>query len=71
MQVNPTPSAQPDRLLRLAQVEVMVGLRKSSIYDRMARHEFPLPVRLSRRCVCWPESKIQQWIKDHITAGGL
>ena len=69
MQTNPKKSATPERLLRLNQVEEMVGLRKSSIYDGMKRGDFPSAVRLSRRAVCWPESKIQEWIAARVKAG--
>lgn len=70
MQANPSKTAQPERLLRLPEVESMVGLRKSSIYDAMKRGEFPAPVKLSRRAVCWPASAIDRWISERIKAGG-
>jgi prophage regulatory protein len=61
-------SSQPERLLRLPDVEALVGLRKSSIYDAIKRGEFPHPVRLSRRAVCWPASVIEAWIQARIDA---
>jgi prophage regulatory protein len=67
MQANPSKTAQPERLLRLPEVESMVGLRKSSIYDAMKRGEFPAPVKLSRRAVCWSLSSVQQFISEKIT----
>jgi prophage regulatory protein len=67
-QVSPNKAAAPDRLLRLPEVESMVGLRKSSIYDAMRRGEFPAAVKLSRRAVCWSESSIRDWIQDRINA---
>lgn len=72
MTVQPTPSktAQPERLLRLHDVEALVGLRKSSIYDAVKRGDFPAPVKLSRRAVCWPASAIDAWITERIKAGG-
>ena len=68
MQANPTASAHSDQLLRLPQVEALVGLRRSSIYDAIKRGDFPQPVKLSRRAVCWPESAIQAWIQSRIKA---
>jgi prophage regulatory protein len=68
MQASPKTSAQSDRLLRLFQVESLVGLRKSSIYDAIKRGDFPQPVKLSRRAVCWPESAVQAWIQSRIKA---
>jgi prophage regulatory protein len=69
-QANPSKKAQPERLLRLPEVESLVGLRKSSIYDAMKRGEFPAPVKLSRRAVCWPASAIDGWIAERIKGGG-
>lgn len=70
MQASPSKDAQPERLLRLNEVEMMVGLRKSSIYDLMRRGEFPAAVKLSRRAVCWSSSAIDRWISERIAAGG-
>lgn len=70
MKVTQQEKSQPERLLRLPEVEVRVGLRKSSIYEMLGRTppEFPRPVRLSRRAVCWPESAITVWIAERINA---
>lgn len=70
VQANPSKTAQPERLLRLPEVESLVGMRKSSIYGAMRRGEFPAPVKLSRRAVCWPASAIDAWIAERIKGGG-
>lgn len=57
-----------DRLLRLAEVEQIVSLRKSSLYVLMKRGEFPRCVQLTGRCVAWPESRVLQWVQDRIAA---
>lgn len=69
MQASPSKTAKPERLLRLPDVEALVGLRKSSIYDAVKRGDFPAPVKLSRRAVCWPASAIDAWIDGRIKAG--
>lgn len=61
---------QRERLLRIAEVESMVGLKKSSLYAAIRQGGFPAPVKLSRRAVCWPASAIDAWIKERIEAGG-
>ncbi|RYE59100.1 MAG: AlpA family phage regulatory protein [Sphingobacteriales bacterium] len=66
MQSNNVNLTRPEQLLRLGQVESLVGLRKSSIYEGMRRGTFPTPVKLSRRAVCWPASEIDAWIAEHI-----
>jgi len=50
------------RLLRRPEVETLIGLRRSAIYDLMSREEFPRPVRLGARAVAWRESDIAAWI---------
>lgn len=73
MQLPQTPPpSNPERLLRLPEVESRVGLRKSSIYEMLGRTPpaFPKPLKLSRRAVCWPASAIDAWIADRIKDGG-
>ena len=71
MQANPSGKPQRERLIRLPEVESIVGLRKSSIYEMMGRKPpaFPHPVKLSRRAVCWPASQIEKWVQDRINGG--
>lgn len=73
MQSTPNAKPQPERLLRLPEVEAIVGLRKSSIYEMLRRTPpaFPGPVKLSRRAVCWPASHIEKWVQDRISAGAV
>jgi prophage regulatory protein len=68
MQPSPSNSSQQDQLLRLPQVEALVGLRKSSIYDAVKQGRFPPPVKISRRAICWPASQVQAWIAERIQA---
>jgi len=72
MQVNPSGTNQPERLLRLNEIVRLVGLGKSSIYAMMSQTPpaFPRPLKLSRRAVCWPASAIDAWIQERIKAGG-
>ena len=70
MQAIPNKSERTERLLRLPEVEALVGLRKPSLYDAMKRGEFPAAVKLSRRAVCWSASSIDSWITKRIQSGG-
>lgn len=54
------------QLLRRRQVEALTGLRRSTIYERMARGQFPRPVRLGTRAVAWLASEIDSWIAARI-----
>lgn len=60
-----TDQPNPRRLLPLAEVENRVGLRKTAIYERMNRNEFPKPVTLGTT-VRWVESEIDAWIAELI-----
>lgn len=52
----------PDTLLRLPDVESIVGYKKSKIYNLMAENKFPHPVRLGKLSVRWKSSEISSWI---------
>ncbi|MDO4724692.1 MAG: AlpA family transcriptional regulator [Comamonadaceae bacterium] len=60
------PKVPRDRLIRMPEVENLTGLRKSAIYSLLGAKRFPRPVRLSGRCVAWPESAVLQWVQDRI-----
>ena len=57
----------PRRLLPLSQVMDRVGLRKTAIYERVARGEFPAPVSLGATSR-WVESEVDAWIEGCIEA---
>ena len=57
------------RLIRLPQVEHMTGLKRSAIYQRIARNEFPAPRRVTGRCSAWLESDVTAWILARPVAG--
>lgn len=51
-----------EALLRIDQVEARVGFRKSKIYALAKDEQLLRPVRISARCVAWPESRIEAFI---------
>lgn len=51
-----------DQILRRPDVQRITGLARSTIYEMVARGEFPLPVRLTRRAVGWRHSDIIEWL---------
>ena len=61
---QPEPSVS-GRLLRLPAVENLSGLKKTTIYARMAdkNDPFPVPVRLGGRAVAWREREVLAWIE--------
>lgn len=55
-------AAAPLRLIRLPEVIARVGLKRSSIYQRMAEGRFPKGRSLGPRCTVWVEAEIDAWI---------
>lgn len=51
-----------DRIIRLPEVINRTGLKQSTIYRKIADGSFPEQIKLSRNCVGWYESKINEWI---------
>jgi prophage regulatory protein len=62
------PQIRRDKLVRLPEVEALTGLKKSTLYLLMRRGQFVPSVRVTERCVAWPESKVLQWVQDRIAA---
>ena len=52
------------KLRKLPWVEDATGLKKSSIYKKMAEGTFPRPVRLSSRAVAWKSDDVERWIDE-------
>lgn len=55
-------------ILRRHEVERLTGLSRSTIYDKIARGEFPQPIKLSTKSVGWLESEIADWQNARIAA---
>jgi prophage regulatory protein len=51
-------------ILRRGQVEQEVGLKRSTIYQRMQEGTFPRPIRLGERAVGWRASDIELFLQD-------
>ena len=56
------------RLLRLPDVLRLVGVSKSSLYNMIARRDFPAPVRIGRRAVGWLACEVHAWIETRARA---
>lgn len=57
-------AVRPPRLLRLPEVISRVGLKRSSIYQRMSEGRFPKSRSLGAKCAVWVEAEIDAWIAD-------
>lgn len=52
-----------DALLRIQTVVQAVGLSEPTIYRKLAVGEFPMPVRLGKRCTRWKAADVRAWIQ--------
>ena len=57
-----------DKHLRRPAVCEITGLKTSTIYELMAKGQFPRPVKLTGKAVGWPESKIMEWLSQRESA---
>ena len=58
-----------ERILRLRDVIAHTGLSRSTIYNYIARNEFPKPRRLGARTTGWIKSEVQDWILSRNPCG--
>jgi prophage regulatory protein len=55
------PKLHAQRLLRLAEVSTMVGLKRSAIYRYVAEGRFPAPIKVGERSVRWRLVDVLAW----------
>ncbi len=53
---------------RLPEVMNRTGLSRSSIYDKIAKSEFPTRINLGLRAVGWIADEVEAWIQSRIDA---
>lgn len=58
--------SQANRLLRLKQVVLKVGLSRSQIYKLIAKGLFPEQTKIGPKISVWPEHAIDQWINHQL-----
>lgn len=58
---------QLQRIMRVHEVEYLVGFKKSQIYALAAKGEFPTPIKLSERSSGWLASEIFAWQQARIS----
>lgn len=50
------------RLLPLSEVTRLTGLKRTAIHERMARNDFPRPVKLGETTTRWVLAEVEAWI---------
>jgi len=56
------PITAPLQGIRIPDVERMTGMRRSTIYRKVARREFPSPYRISDRCSVWMVHEVEEFL---------
>jgi prophage regulatory protein len=51
-----------EQLLRLPQLQEILGISRATIYRYVNSGKLPAPVKLSAKCVAWRASAINQWL---------
>jgi len=59
---------QARRFLRLPELMQTVGYRRSQIYLKVKKGEFPAPISLGARAVGWLAQDVEQWIESRLKA---
>ena len=53
-------------ILRLPEVLTRTGLSRSSVYAKIATHNFPPSIKLGPRAVGWIADEVEAWIQSRI-----
>ena len=57
-------------LISRAEVEELVGIRRSALYRLMSEGSFPLPVKINQHSVRWRKNEVLDWINSRPRATG-
>jgi prophage regulatory protein len=66
LRVRGPPNDGALNIMRRAEVERRVGLKKSSIYRLIEKGEFPKPVHLTPGCAVWFASEVEGWLEARL-----
>ena len=53
-------------ILRIREVLRITGLGRSSLYAKVARGDFPRPVKIGKRASGWLSSEVSDWLQSRI-----
>ena len=56
-------------MLRRPQVEELVRLSRSSIYEAVRNQTFPAPYKIGARAVAWRQTDVEAWLDARPLAG--
>jgi prophage regulatory protein len=53
-------------IMRRDAVEKLTGLKRSTIYEKMAKGTFPKCVPLTDKAVGWLQGEVETWLKQRV-----
>jgi len=53
-------------LIRLQEVRRITGLGTTTIYQSVARGDFPRQIKIGPKSVAWVKSEVMNWCREHI-----
>lgn len=65
--MNKQQKKPKNTFIRRPSVEHRTGLSTSSLYELIAKGQFPKPVSINTRSVGWIESEVDAWIEERIS----
>lgn len=65
---TPEQTLLPQRkILRIKDVEALIGFKRGFIYKYVKVGTFPKPIRIGSRSVGWDSNEIELWIADQLS----
>lgn len=61
-----TSETPPETILRLSEVLRRTGFSRSTLYNRIAKIEFPHQISLGARAVGWLKREVDAWISERV-----
>ncbi|WP_442801364.1 helix-turn-helix transcriptional regulator [Serratia rubidaea] len=61
-----TPIISDSDLLKIQEVEQSIGHKKTFIYDRISKGQFPAPKKLGSKSSRWLRGEVEAWKKQFI-----
>ncbi len=68
--VQPTSSCDVNRIIRIKELSLLIGLSRSTIYERLNPRScrfdptFPKPIKLGSSAIGWHSVAVQQWVNS-------
>jgi prophage regulatory protein len=66
MQCEQVAGSGMNRILRIAEVETLTGLRRSTLWRLWGTGDFPRPVQIGKRAIGFSAEAVEEWINARL-----